>query len=147
MRAIEKIRNIARCENKFERLNFRSGSRIDLRADLKSILRHFSAWELKFCSRSSPVQVGVLERLTRTLPVHKSGQFRKVFTFRTIINREIFRILRLTPKFQNFQHFPTTLTPRGVFTFFVLSSHSLYFLYSSTVSLKPVQTSFFVMNF
>ena len=40
-------RKIACCENKFERLNFRSGSRIDLKPDLKSILRHFSACELK----------------------------------------------------------------------------------------------------
>ena len=62
-------RKIARCENKFERLNFRSGSRIDLRPDLKSILRHFSAWELKCCSRVNLSKLAFWRGSTRTLPV------------------------------------------------------------------------------
>ena len=137
MRAIEKIRNIARCENKFERLNFRSGSRIDLRPDLKSILRHFSAWELKCCSRVNLFKLAFWRGSTRTLPVHKSEPFgipinnRKNSTFEVNSLTRNSKILNIFPRFNSQRRF----------TFFVLSSHSLYFLYSSIFSLnrfKPV---------
>lgn len=143
MRAIEKIRNIARCENKFERLNFRSGSRIDLRPDLKSILRHFSAWELKCCSRVNLSKLAFWRVSTRTLPVRKSEPFgipinnRKNSTFEVNSLTRNSKILNIFPRFNSQRRFYLFCTFKP-FTVF-----SLFF----NIFSKPVQTSFFVMNF
>ena len=143
MRAIEKIRNIARCENKFERLNFRSGSRIDLRPDLKSILRHFSAWELKCCSRVNLSKLAFWRGSTRTLPVRKSEPFgipinnRKNSTFEVNSLTRNSKILNIFPRFNSQRRFYLFCT------FKPFTEFSLFF----NIFSKPVQTSFFVMNF
>ena len=141
-------RKIACCENKFERLNFRSGSRIDLKPDLKSILRHFSACELK--NSVQPVQVGVLERVIRTWPVHKSGPSKKFLSrgpYNLPQNIWHFEVRSKIPKISNI--FPRLffLTPRGVFYLFRTFKPFTVFLYSSIVSLNRFEPVFSVMNF